>query len=84
MIVVELSKDASIERVTPDDLRRSIAAGMRDEGISMEEINRLLRHRSIRVTERFLAKIPAKTSQSENNKHDEDDYDEEYDADEVG
>lgn len=84
LIVVELSKDAGIERVTPDDLRRSIAAGMRDDGVSMEEINRLLRHRSIRVTERFLAKIPAKMSQSGNNNHDEDDYDEELESDEVG
>lgn len=79
LIVVELSKDASIERVTPDDLRRSIAAGMRDGGTSLEEINHLLRHRSIRVTERFLAKIPAKTPLPGDKAEIEDDYDEEDD-----
>jgi integrase len=77
LIVVELSKDANIERVTPDDLRRSVAARLRDEGVSLEDINRLLRHRSIRVTERFLAKIPARLSVTA----DEDEDDELYDED---
>lgn len=47
-----------MEHVTPDDLRRSAVAGLRDAGISTEEISRLLRHRSVQVTERFLSKLP--------------------------
>jgi integrase len=80
LIVVEMSKDASLERVTPDDLRRSVAARMRDDGVSLEEINRLLRHRSIRVTERFLAKIPAKAVLDDEDTQ-ENDLDEDFDDD---
>ncbi len=80
LIVVELSKDAGIERVTPDDLRRSVAADMRNSGVSLEEINYLLRHRSMRVTERFLAKIPLQNpppSEAEDDDDEEEDYEEE-------
>jgi len=82
LIVVELSKDASIERVTPDDLRRSVAAEMRNSGVSLEEINHLLRHRSMRVTERFLAKIPGKNPLPDNDDADseDDDFDDDEDA----
>lgn len=48
---------AGLGTVTPDDLRRSVAAHIYDETGSIEEVNRLLRHRSLVITERFLARI---------------------------
>lgn len=58
LIVRDAARYAGMEHVTPDDLRRSAVAGLRDAGISTEEISRLLRHRSVQVTERFLSKLP--------------------------
>jgi integrase len=48
---------AGLGTVTPDDLRRSVAAQRYQEGGSVEDINKLLRHRSLIITERFLARI---------------------------
>lgn len=58
LIVRDASLSAGIGHVTPDDLRRSVAAGLRDAGMPIEEISRIMRHRSVLVTERFLAKLP--------------------------
>lgn len=48
---------AGLGSVTPDDLRRSVAALVYDETKSVEEVNKLLRHRSLIITERFLTRI---------------------------
>lgn len=58
LIVRDAAQYAGMDHVTPDDLRRSAAAGLRDAGVPTEEISRLLRHRSVIVTERFLSKLP--------------------------
>ena len=58
LIVRDSASYASLGHVTPDDLRRSAVARLRDAGVSVEEISRLLRHRNTMVTERFLAKLP--------------------------
>lgn len=58
LIIRDAARYANMDHVTPDDLRRSAAAGLRDAGVPTEEISRLLRHRSVVVTERFLSKLP--------------------------
>ncbi len=58
LIIRDAARFANMNHVTPDDLRRSSVAKLRDDGVPIEEINRLLRHRSTLITERFLAKLP--------------------------
>lgn len=58
LIIRDASRFAGLGHVTPDDLRRSAAANLRDSGVPVEEISRLLRHRNITITERFLARLP--------------------------
>lgn len=58
LIIRDAARFANMNHVTPDDLRRSSVAKLRDDGIAIEEISRLLRHRSLLITERFLAKLP--------------------------
>jgi integrase len=58
LIIRNASRYAGLGHVTPDDLRRSAVANMYKQGIPIEEISRLLRHRSVLITERFLAKLP--------------------------
>lgn len=58
LIIRNASRHAGLGHVTPDDLRRSAVASMYKSGIPIEEISRLLRHRSVLITERFLAKLP--------------------------
>jgi integrase len=53
----QASARAGLGQVTPDDLRRSVAAQVYDETHSVEEVSKLLRHRNLTVTERFLARI---------------------------
>jgi integrase len=48
---------AGLGHVTPDDLRRSAVVGLLDAGLSVEAISRILRHRSVLITERFLARL---------------------------
>lgn len=57
LIIRNASRYAGLGHVTPDDLRRSAVANMHKSGIPIEEISRLLRHRSVLITERFLAKL---------------------------
>ena len=58
LIIRNASRYAGLGHVTPDDLRRSAVANMYKNGMPVEEISRLLRHRSVLITERFLAKLP--------------------------
>ena len=58
LIVKDAAHSANLGHVTPDDLRRSVAGGLRDTGHSVEEISQLLRHKSIIITERYLKRIP--------------------------
>ncbi|MEM9950723.1 MAG: site-specific integrase [Chloroflexota bacterium] len=58
LIIRNASQYAGLGHVTPDDLRRSAVANMYKNGMPVEEISRLLRHRSVLITERFLAKLP--------------------------
>lgn len=58
LIIRNSSRYAGLGHVTPDDLRRSAVANIYKTGVTIEEISRLLRHRSILITERFLAKLP--------------------------
>jgi integrase len=57
LIIRNAAEHASLGHVTPDDLRRSAVANMYNNGMPIEEISRLLRHRSVLITERFLAKL---------------------------
>jgi integrase len=58
LIIRNAAIHAGLGHVTPDDLRRSAIATMYRNGLSVDEIQRVLRHRSRRVTERFLARLP--------------------------
>ncbi|MGJ3239699.1 MAG: tyrosine-type recombinase/integrase [Anaerolineae bacterium] len=58
LIIRNAARFAGLGHVTPDDLRRSAVANMYKNGMPIEEISRLLRHRSVLITERFLAKLP--------------------------
>jgi integrase len=58
LVVRDAAQQAQLEHVTPDDLRRSVAASWHKAGVPLGEISQLLRHRSVMVTERFLAKLP--------------------------
>ena len=58
LIIRNAARHAGLGHVTPDDLRRSAVANMYKNGMPIEEISRLLRHRSVLITERFLAKLP--------------------------
>lgn len=57
LIVHNSAKHAGIGAVTPDDLRRSVIVNMMDAGMSLAEACRLLRHRNVTITKRFLAKV---------------------------
>lgn len=58
LIVKDAAHSANLGHVTPDDLRRSVAGGLRDAGHSIKEISDLLRHKSMIITERYLKRIP--------------------------
>jgi integrase len=66
LIIRDAARFATMNHVTPDDLRRSSVAKLRDDGVPLEDINRLLRHRSTLITERFLAKLPTAAMDAEN------------------
>ncbi len=59
MVIRDAAQHANLGHVTPDDLRRSVAGGLRDAGVSIEKISQILRHRSLLVTERYLRRIPS-------------------------
>ncbi|XWX04533.1 tyrosine-type recombinase/integrase [Aggregatilineales bacterium SYSU G02658] len=57
LTIHQAAAHAGLGAVTPDDLRRSVAAQIYQQTGSVEEVNKLLRHRSLVITERFLARI---------------------------
>jgi integrase len=57
LIVHASAKQAGLGEVTPEDLRRSVIVNMMDAGMSLADACRLLRHRNLTVTKRFLAKM---------------------------
>lgn len=57
LIIHDAARYAGFEHLSPEDLRRSVVAGLRDSGVPVADISRLLRHRTLVVTERFLAKL---------------------------
>ena len=58
LIVKQAAKSAHLGAVSPDDLRRSVIAGLRDAGYSTEDISKLLRHKNRIITARYLKRIP--------------------------
>ena len=58
LIVKNAAHVANLGHVSPDDLRRSVAGGLRDADHSVEEISKLLRHKNTLITERYLKRIP--------------------------
>lgn len=57
LVIKEGAEIADLGVVTPDDVRRSVIADLYRRGVPLEEISRLLRHRNVKVTESFLAKL---------------------------
>jgi integrase len=57
LIIHQAAIHSRLGTVTPDDLRRSVIASMREGGATARELNRLLRHRSLIITERFLTRL---------------------------
>jgi integrase len=58
LIVDRASAYAGLGHVAPHDLRRSVAGALQESGVSIDIISRLLRHRNVAVTERYLSKLP--------------------------
>lgn len=57
-IVDRASVAAGLGHVAPHDLRRSVAGALQESGVPIDKISRLLRHRNIAVTERYLSRLP--------------------------
>lgn len=57
LIVSEAAQAARLGVVTPDDLRRSLAMAHLTNGMSLENLSRLLRHRHVFITEKFVARL---------------------------
>jgi integrase len=60
LIVTEASYAAGIGHVAPHDLRRSVAGALQEAGVPIDKISRLLRHKNVAITERYLNKLPQK------------------------
>lgn len=58
LIIAEASAAADLGHVAPHDLRRSVAGALQESGVSIDKISRLLRHRNVAVTERYLSRLP--------------------------
>ncbi|MCS6836580.1 MAG: tyrosine-type recombinase/integrase [Anaerolineae bacterium] len=57
MIVRDCALVAGLGHVTPDDLRRSVAALWLAQGMSLEDLSKALRHRNTLITSKFIARI---------------------------
>lgn len=57
MIVRDCALAAGLGHVTPDDLRRSVAALWLAQGMELEDLSRALRHRNTLITSKFIARI---------------------------
>ena len=49
-----------IEKLAPHDLRRTLAGLLENEGIRLEDIQKVLRHSSVATTQRYLSTNPSK------------------------
>jgi integrase len=59
-IIDRASLAAGLGHVAPHDLRRSVAGALQESGVPIDKISRLLRHRNVAVTERYLSRLPMK------------------------
>lgn len=57
LIIKECATHANLGNVTPDDLRRSMVAHLWSQGTSSEDLSKILRHRNVNITEKFLARL---------------------------
>lgn len=60
IIIDEASTNAGLGHVAPHDLRRSVAGALQESGVPIDKISRLLRHRNVAITERYLSRLPMK------------------------
>jgi integrase/recombinase XerD len=58
LIIDQSSTSAGIGHVAPHDLRRSVAGALQESGVAIDKISRLLRHRNVAITERYLSRLP--------------------------
>ena len=58
LIIDQASSYAGLGHVAPHDLRRSVAGALQDSGVTIDKISRLLRHRNVAITERYLSRLP--------------------------
>lgn len=58
LIIDEASSAADLGHVAPHDLRRSVAGALHESGVTIDKISRLLRHRNVAITERYLSRLP--------------------------
>lgn len=58
LIIDQASNAAGLGHVAPHDLRRSVAGALQESGVPVDKISRLLRHRNVAVTERYLSRLP--------------------------
>jgi integrase len=58
IIIDEASAVAGLGHVAPHDLRRSVAGALQESGVPIDKISRLLRHRNVAITERYLSRLP--------------------------
>jgi integrase len=58
LIIDESSTAADLGHVAPHDLRRSVAGALQESGVPIDKISRLLRHRNVAITERYLSRLP--------------------------
>ncbi len=59
-VVDQASTAAGLGHVAPHDLRRSVAGALQEAGVPIDKISRLLRHRNVAITERYLSRLPMK------------------------
>ncbi|MDZ4770107.1 MAG: site-specific integrase [Chloroflexota bacterium] len=58
LLVSHAAAHAGLPHVAPHDLRRSVAGALQESGVAIEKISRLLRHKNIAITERYLSRLP--------------------------
>ncbi len=58
LIIDQASSYAGLGHVAPHDLRRSVAGALQESGVTIDKISRLLRHRNVAITERYLSRLP--------------------------
>ncbi|MBZ0300758.1 MAG: tyrosine-type recombinase/integrase [Anaerolineae bacterium] len=58
LIIDQASAHAGLGHVAPHDLRRSVAGALQESGVTIDKISRLLRHRNVAITERYLSRLP--------------------------